>query len=120
MIVVSQPITFGYHSPLKSKFRHGDFPQITHGIYGGRLTKSNASLEHVKAHCRGGKTEIGNLALENKALNNARGNIPFRIWVKQPGMMRKVATYLHECKGIKIDGVDYAQALRKTIKGLIR
>lgn len=49
------PISFTYKSPLKTEWLKGNMPSVTHGIYGGILTKDNITLEHIKPHSKGGK-----------------------------------------------------------------
>ena len=41
-------------------------PSVKYGLYGGELNIDNVSLEHLKPHSWGGKTEWGNLALAEK------------------------------------------------------
>ena len=65
--------TFGYSHPLKTLYRQGKLP-VRYGFYGDKLTQKNVSLEHLKPHSKGGKTELSNLVLASKQKNQARGN----------------------------------------------
>ena len=67
-------ISFGYSSPLKTLWKEGKLPTVEVGMYGGKLTKENISLEHIKPHSKGGRTQLSNLALTTMENNNKRGS----------------------------------------------
>lgn len=56
--IQTQP-TFGYNHPLKSLYKSGQL-NLKYGFYGGKLTRKNVTLEHLKPHSKGGKTELNN------------------------------------------------------------
>lgn len=120
MLVQMQPYNpnFQYSSPLKTLWRKGKLPSVTHGFYGDVLTQKNLSLEHLKAHSKGGKTNLANLVLASKAKNNARGNDSINGYLD----VKNVVRYLAQFKDIKLkdfDGNNYIAMIIKTLGGLI-
>ena len=61
---------------LKTLFKKGLMPSVKYGLYKTPINPSNVSLEHLKPHSWGGKTEYGNLALAGRDANTARGSRP--------------------------------------------
>ena len=108
--------TFGYSSPLKTLYKKGDLP-IKYGFYGDRLTQKNVSLEHLKPHSKGGKTELSNLVLASKQKNQARGNADIRNFANK----ETIAKYLSQFIDVKIkdfDGNRYINGIIKTLRNL--
>lgn len=111
-------LTFQYSSPLKTLWRKGKLPSVKYGFYGDVLTQKNVSLEHLKAHSKGGKTNLTNLVLASKAKNNARGNEAIDDYLKVNNLVR----YLKQFKDIRIkdfDGNKYIAGVLATLGGLI-
>lgn len=111
-------LTFQYSSPLKTLWRKGKLPSVKYGFYGDVLTQRNISLEHLKAHSKGGKTNLTNLVLASKAKNNARGNEAIDDYLKVNNLVR----YLKQFKDIRIkdfDGNKYIAGVLATLGGLI-
>ena len=110
--------TFQYSSPLKTLWRKGKLPSVKYGFYGDVLTQRNISLEHLKAHSKGGKTNLTNLVLASKAKNNARGNDAIDDYLEVNNLVR----YLKQFKDIRIkdfDGNKYIAGVLATLGGLI-
>ena len=109
---------FQYSSPLKTLWRKGKLPSVKYGFYGDVLTQKNVSLEHLKAHSKGGKTNLTNLVLASKAKNNARGNESIKDYLT----VENVVMYLKQFKDIRIkdfDGNKYIAGVLATLGGLI-
>ena len=119
--MIIQPIppnspTFGYSHQLKTLYRQGKLP-IRYGFYGDRLTQKNVSLEHLKPHSKGGKTELSNLVLASKQKNQARGNEDIRNFANK----ETIAKYLSQFIDVKIKGFDgnkYINGIIKTLTNL--
>lgn len=110
---------FGYKHPLKTLWLKGEFPKVKYGFYGDKLTQKNVSLEHLKPHSKGGKTDYANLVLASKVNNQKRSNKPIKDFLT----MENLTTYLVQFKDIKLpgfDGNDYIARILKTIGGLIK
>ena len=108
---------FQYSSPLKTLWRKGKLP-VKYGFYGDILTQKNVSLEHLKAHSKGGKTNLANLVLASKAKNNARGNDAINDYLQVENVIR----YLAQFKDVKLknfDGNKYIAGIIATLGGLI-
>lgn len=109
---------FQYSSPLKTLWRKGKLPSVKYGFYGDVLTQKNVSLEHLKAHSKGGKTNLTNLVLASKAKNNARGNDAIDDYLEVNNLVR----YLKQFKDIRLkdfDGNKYIAGVLATLGGLI-
>lgn len=110
---------FGYKHPLKTMWLKNKLPKVKFGLYGDRLTKENVSLEHLKPHSKGGKTDYDNLVLASKINNQKRSNKPIKDYLTIENLTR----YLTQFKDTKIDGFngnDYIAKIIKTIGGLIK
>lgn len=108
---------FQYSSPLKTLWRKGKLP-VKYGFYGDVLTQRNLSLEHLKAHSKGGKTNLTNLVLASKAKNNARGNRSIKDYLTVENVVR----YLKQFKDVKLkdfDGNKYIAGIVATLGGLL-
>lgn len=91
---------------------------VTHGLYGGVLTRDTVSLEHIKPVSQGGKTVLNNLALATKENNNKRGNEDIGKFLT----FEMIRNYLAQFKGIQIKGFNgdkYIEVLKATFGGLI-
>lgn len=118
-IITTYPLTFGYKSILKTHWLNGKMPTVTHGIYGSELTKDNVTLEHLKPHSKGGKTELKNLALSKNANNWSRSNKPIGEFLTKEAFEQ----YCEQFKGIKLpffNGDDYIKQITKTITKLLK
>lgn len=103
-----------FKSRLKTLYKKGQLP-IKYGIYGEKLTKSNVSDEHVICRCFGGTSDLKNIVLASKEMNNARGNQPIGLFVTY-AMLKK---YLSQFLGIKrkdFDGDEYIKGIKNTFK----
>ena len=108
------PIVFGYSSIIKTLWKKGELPTVKRGIYGGELTPKTVSLEHINCRCYNGKTELNNLALATKELNELRGNKPLRFFLDGD----KFVEYIKQFEGVNLpnfNGKDYIAGLIKTI-----
>jgi hypothetical protein len=108
---------FQYSSPLKTLWRKGKLP-VKYGFYGDILTQKNVSLEHLKAHSKGGKTNLANLVLASKEKNNARGNDAIDSYLD----IKNVIRYLAQFRDIKLkdfDGNKYIAGIVATLGGLL-
>lgn len=118
--MIVQPIqspTFQYSSPLKTLWRKGKLP-VKYGFYGDILTQKNVSLEHLKPHSKGGKTNLTNLVLASKIKNNARGDSSIKDYLT----VNNVVRYLAQFKDIRVkdfDGNKYIVGILATLGGLI-
>ena len=116
--MIIQPIppnspTFGYSHQLKTLYRQGKLP-VKYGFYGDKLTQKNVSLEHLKPHSKGGKTELSNLVLASKQRNQARGNADIRNFANK----EIIAKYLSQFIDVKIEGFDGNKYINGIIKTL--
>ncbi len=110
-------LTFQYSSPLKTLWRKGKLP-VKYGFYGDVLTQKNVSLEHLKPHSKGGKTNLANLVLASKTKNQARGNEAINDHLKVENVVR----YLAQFKDVRVkdfDGNKYIAGILATLGGLI-
>lgn len=91
-------------------------PSVKRGLYGEKLTVDNASLEHLKPHSEGGKTDIANLALASKELNNARGTTPLKEILDWEAAEEYLSQFNFRISGF--NGFLYADLVRKTLAEL--
>ena len=113
----SQTAFSGYQHPLKSLFKRGLMPSVTHGLYGKPITPSSVSLEHLLAHSCGGKTTYDNLALAHRDPNMARGSRPlanFLTWEMLEDYLRQ---FNFRIQGL-FDGFLYQNQIRRTCERL--
>ena len=108
------PIPFkGYVHPLKTLFKKGLFPSVTTGLYGGKLTVQNCSLEHLKCVSAGGRTTYRNLALATQKNNSTRGNTPLGLRLSWDMLENYLKQFNFRIRGL-FDGFAYQKQLRKT------
>ena len=114
-----QNISFGYKSILKTYWLKGKMPSVQYGIYGGKLTKDNITLEHIKPHSKGGKTALNNLALSVNKNNWDRGNKPLSEFLNKDTFQQ----YIEQFKGIKLpffNGDEYIKQITKTVERVLK
>lgn len=90
---------------------------ITKGFYGDTLTQKNVSLEHLKPHSQGGKTDLDNLVLASKEKNMQRGNDDIRNFTNK----KLIVDYLSQFIDVVVDGFDgnkYINGIIKTLNKL--
>ena len=112
---IQQP-TFQYNSPLKTLYRKGELP-VKYGFYGDILTQKNVSLEHLKPHSQGGKTELSNLVLASKQKNQARGNADIRNFANKETIIKYLSQFI-DVKIKDFDGNKYINGIIKTLRNL--
>lgn len=104
---------------LKTYWLEGKLPQVTHGIYGGELTKDTVTLEHINPVSKGGRTVLGNLALSKNTNNWARSNRPLSEFFNKEAF----DSYCKGFKGVKLpffNGNFYVEQIKKTIQNLLK
>ena len=112
----TQQPTFQYNSPLKTLYRKGELP-VRYGFYGDKLTQKNVSLEHLKPHSKGGKTELSNLVLASKQKNQARGNADIRNFANKETIIKYLSQFI-DIKIKDVDGNKYINGIIKTLTNL--
>jgi hypothetical protein len=112
-------ISFGYKSVLKTEWLKGHMPSVKRGIYGGKLTKKNVTLEHIIPHSKGGKTEISNLALAVDVNNFHRSNRPFKDYF-DPIAFKEYIKQFEKVNLPNFNGHDYINKITRVIKRVLR
>ena len=108
-------LSFRYSNPLKTLYKKGQLKSVKTGFYGGELTKKNVTLEHLKPHSKGGKTEISNLVLATDENNRKRGNKPLKDFLNP----ENVKKYLEQFKDIELEGFSgtrYIRLIKETLR----
>ena len=108
-------LSFRYSNPLKTLYKKGQLKSVKTGFYGGELTKKNVTLEHLKPHSKGGKTELSNLVLATDENNRKRGNKPLKDFLNP----ENVKKYLEQFKGIELEGFNgnrYIRLIKETLR----
>ena len=112
------PLPFkGYVHPLKTLFKKGLFPSVTTGLYGGKLTIQNCSLEHLKCVSAGGRTTYRNLALATQKNNSTRGSAPLGLCLSWNMLEEYLKQFNFRIRGL-FDGFAYQKQLRQTCSEL--
>ena len=114
-----QGFTFGYKHLLKTYWLKGKLPTVTKGFYGGELTKDTVTIEHLKPHSKGGKTEWKNIVLSENTKNWSRGNKPLSSVFDKEAFN----TYCEEFKGIKLpyfNGDEYVKQITNVVNKLLK
>ena len=119
--MILQPIPpnnpiFGYSNQLKTLYRQGRLP-VKYGFYGDKLTQKNVSLEHLKPHSKGGKTELSNLVLASKQKNMARGNADIRNFANKETIVKYLSQFI-DVKIKDFDGNRYISGIIKPLTSL--
>lgn len=113
-------INFGHKHYLRKYYLEGKLPTVKVGLYGGRLTPENVTLEHITPKSRKGKLTLYNLALSTRENNHLRGNKPLE---KTNLTLEKLNAYLAQFEHVrlrKLNGKEYIRRIRKiTEKHLI-
>lgn len=114
----SQQLSFkGYQHPLKTLFKRGQMPSVKYGIYGEAIGPNNVSLEHLKPHSWGGKTEYANLALADRHANSARGSRPLAEALSWDMLEAYLSQFNFRIKNI-FNGYEYQEKVRRTCESL--
>ena len=117
-INVNQNVSFtGYQHPLKTLFKKGLMPSVKYGLYGEPIGPENVSLEHLKPHSWGGKTEYANLALADRTANSARGSRPLAASLSWEMLERYLSQFNFRIRD-KFNGYEYQEKVRKTCESL--
>jgi len=104
-----QQVGFGYKSPLKALI---DLDAYT----GKKLSKGQRTFEHILPHSKGGPNTIANCLITGAAINGERGNIPFFKWLQlKPSVIKNIQNYLNKFRGLKVEGKDYVETVKKTL-----
>ena len=103
----------GYQHPLKTLFKKGLMPSVTHGLYGEAINSVNVSLEHLKPHSKGGQTTLFNLALAERHKNSARGSYPLAYFLSWEMLENYLSQFNFRIQGL-FDGFKYQKGIRDT------
>ena len=112
-----QPSFTGYQHPLKTLFKQGKMPSVKYGLYGEQIGPENVSLEHLKPHSWGGKTEYANLALADKNANTARGSRPLADNLSWDMLEAYLKQFNFRIKNV-FNGYEYQDKVRHTCEKL--
>lgn len=107
-------INFGYSNQLKTLYKKGKLPTVQYDISGRKLTKKNATLDHVIPKSKGGKSIQENYMLATAEFNHLRGNKPLKDFMTNNGLVK----YLSQFLGVFVDGFSgdkYVKGLLKTL-----
>lgn len=113
----SQTAFSGYQHPLKSLFKRGLMPSVTHGLYGRPIKPSNVSLEHLFPKSSGGDTVLNNLALAHREPNSVRGSQPLANFLTWEMLEKYLKQFNFRIQGI-FDGFHYQNVIRRTCEHL--
>jgi len=114
---LNQQVNFGYKTPLKEI--------INLDAYTGKaLSRGQRTFEHIHPHSKGGQNTIANCLITGSAINGERGNMPFSKWLQQkPSVIKNIQSYLNKFRGLKVEGQDYVETVKKTLnaeaKGIV-
>ncbi len=109
--------TFGYSHKLKTLYKQGKLPTVTHGLYGKKLSIDSVSLEHIVPHSKGGKTVLNNLALADKTANCMRGCEDIKNFLT----VEMIQDYLKQFEHLNLknfNGNQYIKVIKKTFEKL--
>lgn len=107
-------VTFTYSNILKTLYKRGKLPSVKYDISGRRLTKKNATLDHIKPKSQGGKSVLSNYMLATDEFNSLRGAKPITDFLTVEGLSR----YINQFIGVIVDGFngnEYVKMILKTI-----
>lgn len=107
-------VSFGYSNQLKTLYKKGKLPTVQYDISGRKLTKKNATLDHVIPKSKGGKSVQENYMLATAEFNHLRGNKPLKDFMTNNGLVK----YLSQFLGVFVDGFSgdkYVKGLLKTL-----
>ena len=109
--------TFGYSHKLKTLYKQGKLPAVTHGLYGKKLSIDSVSLEHIIPHSKGGRTALNNLALADKTANCKRGCDDIKKFLT----VEMIQDYLKQFENLNLkdfSGDKYIKVIKKTFEKL--
>ena len=66
-------IPFTRKSVLKTEYQKGNTP-LEKDFFGGELTPDNATVDHIKPKCRGGKSKLSNYVILTQQNNNLKSD----------------------------------------------
>lgn len=107
-------ITFTYSNILKTLYKRGKLPSVKYDVSGRKLTKKNATLDHIKPKSQGGKSVLSNYMLATNEFNSLRGAKPITDFLTVEGLSR----YINQFIGVVVDGFngnEYVKMILKTI-----
>lgn len=102
--------TFGTYKQFKRMFKTC--------AYSGQTFEQDdtKTLEHIVPEIRGGKKELANLIVVKRSVNGQRSATPLGEFMdKYPWVQENILRTLEELKGKIIDGVNWAEEVRKTL-----
>lgn len=84
-----------YKAPIKRVAKHCAYT-------GEEFNKNDiATIEHIKPRAAYGNNDIGNCLVVKSSINNLRGNMDFKIWLKKrPDIINHIKNYLNEVKNV--------------------
>ena len=109
--------SFGYSHKLKTLYKQGKLPTVTHGLYLQPLKPDSVSLEHIIPHSKGGPTVLWNLALADQKANALRSNKDIKQFLTED----MIKEYLDQFTDVVVDGFKgnkYKELLTKTFTKL--
>ena len=112
-----EPTFTGYKHPLKTLFKEGKMPSVKYGLYGFPINPENVSLEHLKPHSWGGRTELSNLALAERSANSARGSRPLADVLSWDMLEKYLSQFNFRIRKV-FDGYSYQDKVRRTCENL--
>lgn len=110
-----QQPTFAYSNELKTLYKDGLLPSVKVDVMGNKLTKKNATLDHIIPKSKGGKSETGNYMLAERKFNTKRGTDPLKDWMTMEGLIK----YLNQFVGVvvgKFKGNEYIAEVLRTLE----
>ena len=112
---LEQQPTFTYSNKLKTLFKKGLLPSVKVDAAGNKLTKKNATLDHIIPKSKGGKSCTGNYMLAARDFNWARGNDPLLEWTTSENLIK----YLNQFINVRVKnfvGNNYIMEVLKTLE----
>lgn len=107
----------GYQHPLKTLFRKGEMPSVKFGLYGEPINADNVSLEHLKPHSAGGRTNYNNLALTDRYVNTKRGSKPLNEVLTWDMLEAYLSQFNFRIRNV-FDGYAYQEMVKKNCENL--
>lgn len=108
-MLVNQQVSFGYCPQLKNLVSIDAYT-------GATLSRSERTIEHIKPHSKGGSNNINNYLIVGNDINECRKNKRFDKWIKvRPNIVKNIQEYLNKLRGLKVDGMDYVEEVKKTL-----
>lgn len=107
-------VSFGYSNQLKTLFKKGKLPSVKYDVSGRKLTKKNATLDHVIPKSKGGKSVTENYMLATAEFNHLRGARPLSDFLTVENLTR----YINQFIDVHVDnfyGNKYIKGLLETL-----